>query len=209
VTEWNADAIWADDFHHAVHVALTGERTGYYAAYDGKLSTIARTIERGWLYQGEHYAPTGKPRGTSAAMLASETFVYCLQNHDQVGNRAFGERLGSLVSAQLYDAVSMLLLFLPMTPLLFMGQEWRSTTPFLYFTDHAPELGKKIVEGRRAEHAHTEIPDPQAASTFERSRLDWSEVRRALSRAIDRPPRCMARSWSFGVKKERKHASSS
>ncbi|CAN5718476.1 malto-oligosyltrehalose trehalohydrolase [soil metagenome] len=186
ITEWHADAVWADDFHHTLHVALTGEHDGYYSAYTGSADEIAKTITRGWLYEGEIYAPTGKSRGGSAAIIEASRLVYCLQNHDQVGNRALGDRLGALVSAHAYDAVTMLLLFLPMTPLLFMGQEWRSTTPFFYFTDHAPELGAKISEGRRREFAHfsafrdegarSAIPDPQARVTFERSRLDIAEA---------------------------------
>jgi maltooligosyltrehalose trehalohydrolase len=111
--------------------------------------------------------------------------VYCLQNHDQVGNRAFGDRLSAVVSPAQYRAVSTLLLFLPMTPLLFMGQEWAASSPFLFFTDHDAELGRLISEGRRGEFAafaafadpagRARIPDPQAASTFEASRLAWAE----------------------------------
>jgi maltooligosyltrehalose trehalohydrolase len=185
VTNDRIDAIWADDFHHQVRVTLTGEHDGYYAAYRPNVADLARTINRGWLYEGQTYPVTGKPRGTPADGLPPHAFVYCLQNHDQVGNRAFGDRLNAVVSPERYRAVSMLLLFLPMTPLLFMGQEWAASSPFLFFTDHEPELGRLISEGRRREFerfsdfcdpaARTAIPDPQAASSFEASRLRWGE----------------------------------
>jgi len=179
------DAAWADDFHHQLHVALTGERDGYYAAYGGSAADLAQTIERGWFYTGAPYPPTGRPRGREAPDLPAEAFVYCIQNHDQVGNRAFGDRLSEGVSAQDFAAATMLLLFLPMTPLLFMGQEWGASAPFLYFTDHEGDLAHRIAEGRRvefarfaafaAESARSSIPDPQDAATFARSRLDWAE----------------------------------
>jgi maltooligosyltrehalose trehalohydrolase len=185
VTSYGLDAVWADDFHHAVHVLLTGERDGYYGAYEGTAAEVARAIEHGWLYEGQTYAPTGKPRGRPATELSASRFVYCAQNHDQIGNRAFGTRLHQIAGIDAHCAASMLLLFLPMVPLLFMGDEWAASSPFLYFTDHEPRLGEAITEGRRAEFAHfaafadaearTRIPDPQAPSTFARSRLDWDE----------------------------------
>jgi maltooligosyltrehalose trehalohydrolase len=187
ITEYGLDAIWVDDFHHQVRVTLTLERDGYFAAYDPGLQGIARTINRGWLYEGQAYAPKGEPRGKSADGLAASSFVYCIQNHDQVGNRALGDRLSGQVPLDAYCAASMLLLCLPMTPLLFMGQEWASSSPFLYFTDHEADLGKLVSEGRRKEFAafaafadtslQTRIPDPQAPETFERSRLRWDERR--------------------------------
>jgi len=179
------DAVWADDFHHQVHVALTQERDGYYRGYEPGLGGIADTLSRGWLYEGEHYAPTGTSRGKRAEGLSAASFVYCIQNHDQVGNRALGERLSALASVDAYCAASTLLLLLPMTPLLFMGQEWAASTPFLYFTDHEEELGHAVSAGRREEFSsfsafadparRAEIPDPQARETFERSRLRWEE----------------------------------
>jgi maltooligosyltrehalose trehalohydrolase len=185
VTDFGLDAIWADDFHHAVHVTLTGERDGYYAGYEPGASAIARIIDHGWLYEGQSYAPTGRPRGTSAARLDVTSLIYAIQNHDQVGNRALGERLSSAISTDAYCAVSTLLLFLPMTPLLFAGQEWAASSPFIYFTDHDPELGRLISEGRRREFkafsafsdpgARAAIPDPQDVETFQRSRLKWDE----------------------------------
>lgn len=188
VTEYGLDGVWADDFHHQVRVTLTRERDGYYAAYRPGTAGIARTITHGWLYEGQPVPTSGKPRGKTAAALAAEAFVYCIQNHDQVGNRALGDRLNHVVSSDAYLAVSLLLLLLPMTPLLFMGQEWAASSPFCYFTDHDAELGALVTAGRRREFAHFEafaseegrqsIPDPQARTTFERSRLDWNERER-------------------------------
>lgn len=185
VTELGLSAVWADDFHHQAHVVLTGERDGYYRAYRSDVRDLARVIERGWLYEGQVFEPWGRPRGGAADALEAEAFVYCLQNHDQIGNRARGERLHSLVSLEAYLAVSTLLLLLPTTPLLFMGQEWGASAPFLYFTDHEPELGAAVTRGRREEfagfagfadpHLRERIPDPQAESTFLRSKLDWQE----------------------------------
>ena len=186
ITEWKLDGMWSDDFHHQVRVTLTGERDGYYAAFTPGVADLARTIERGWLFEGQFYPPFGKPRGKPADGVDRASLVYCLDNHDQVGNRAAGDRLSRSVSLETYCAVSLLLLLLPSVPLIFMGQEWYATTPFAYFTDHDVELGRKITEGRRKEFAafvsHGDpslVPDPQARETFERSRLDWNEVSRA------------------------------
>jgi maltooligosyltrehalose trehalohydrolase len=184
VRQKDLDGIWADDFHHEVHVALTRERDGYYGAYTGYASELARTIQRGWLYSGEVYAPSGQPRGRPAPELDAKAFVYCIQNHDQIGNRGLGKRLSSLTDIDGFAAASLVLLLLPMTPLLFMGQEWAATSPFLYFTDHDEDLGRKITEGRRKEFAHfeafgagssVEVPDPQLESTWRKSVLDWDE----------------------------------
>jgi maltooligosyltrehalose trehalohydrolase len=185
LTRDGVHAIWADDFHHQVRVTLTGEREGYFAAYTSGVADLARAINRGWLYEGQVYPPSGQRRGAPADDLEASAFVYCLQNHDQIGNRALGERLCAAVSADQYRAASMLLLFLPMVPLLFMGQEWAASSPFLYFTDHEPELGRQISAGRRREFAgfaafsdpaaRDRIPDPQSVTTYEASRLRWAE----------------------------------
>ncbi|HSU38554.1 MAG TPA: alpha-amylase family glycosyl hydrolase, partial [Polyangiaceae bacterium] len=127
VREHGLDAIWADDFHHQMHVTLTGERDGYYGAYTPGAADVARAIAEGWLYSGQVFPPSGKPRGASARGLPSESLVYCLQNHDQIGNRALGERLSALTSPSAYRAAYVLLLTLPMTPLLFMGDEWAAS----------------------------------------------------------------------------------
>ncbi len=179
------DAVWADDFHHQMRVTLTGEQDGYYRAYAPSVADLARTIRRGWLYEGQAYAPTGLPRGTRADALTAGELVYCIQNHDQIGNRALGTRLNHDVPSEAYAAASMLLLFLPMTVLVFMGQEWAASSPFAYFTDHDAEIGEKVSRGRREEFkgfrgfddegARQGIPDPQAEATFLRSKLDWAE----------------------------------
>jgi maltooligosyltrehalose trehalohydrolase len=194
VEEMGLQAIWADDFHHAVHVTLTGEQDGYYAGYRPQAQTVADAIAAGWLYTGQTYPSSGKPRGRPAPGLPAQAFVYCLQNHDQVGNRALGERLSALVPQEAYCAASTLFLFLPMTPLMFMGQEWGATSPFLFFTDHEPELGRLIGEGRRAEFksfraftdpaARAAIPDPQDEQTFARSRLRWEDLQEERHRRI-------------------------
>ncbi|HEX2870073.1 MAG TPA: malto-oligosyltrehalose trehalohydrolase [Polyangiaceae bacterium] len=185
VTAEGLDALWADDFHHQLRVTLTGEQRGYFGAYTPSIVGLAEVIQRGWWYTGQLNPVQGEPRGTPAEHLAAEAFVYCIQNHDQIGNRALGERLTASVSRELYLSASLLLLFLPTTPLLFMGQEWGASTPFLYFTDHDPELGRQVSEGRRREfagfpefsepQARERIPDPQAEATFLASKLRWNE----------------------------------
>jgi maltooligosyltrehalose trehalohydrolase len=185
VDEWHVDGVWADDFHHHLRVTLTGEREGYYGCYEPGAKGVAEAIRHGWSYCGQEYPQTGRPRGKDASHLPAEAFVYCIQNHDQIGNRALGERLTEHVSIDAYCAASMLLLFLPTTPLLFMGQEWAASAPFQFFTDHEAELGHAVSRGRREEFRHfssfsdprlrEKIPDPQSRDTFLRSRLDWSE----------------------------------
>jgi maltooligosyltrehalose trehalohydrolase len=194
VSTFGLDAVWADDFHHQVRVLLTGEREGYYAAYEPSVERLADTIRSGWLFAGQLYPPTGQPRGKDASRLPADAFVYCIQNHDQIGNRALGDRLNAAVSIDAYCAVSALLATLPMTPLLFMGQEWAATTPFQFFTDHDEELGRLVSEGRLNEFRHFEsfrdpdarrrIPDPQAPETFLRSRLRWEERARGEHRRV-------------------------
>ncbi|WP_407660033.1 malto-oligosyltrehalose trehalohydrolase [Hyalangium gracile] len=178
------DGVWADDFHHQLRRAFAGDSEGYYQDYTGSAEDIARTLRQGWFYEGQESKNLGHARGTSASGLSPRGFVHCIQNHDQVGNRAHGERLGHDVSPAAFRAMSTLLLLSPYTPLLFMGQEWNASTPFLYFTDHNEELGRLVTEGRRKEFAGftrfagDTVPDPQAVATFERSRLDWSEAER-------------------------------
>jgi maltooligosyltrehalose trehalohydrolase len=185
VTGHGLDALWADDFHHQLRVTLTGERSGYYAAYQASTRALAEVINQGWLYRGQLDPLTQRPRGSSCESLSAAQLVYCVQNHDQIGNRAFGDRLQERAGLAAFRAASLLLLFLPMTPLLFMGQEWGAATPFLYFTDHEAELGQRVSAGRRLEFARFEefseellrekIPDPQAVATFRASKLRWSE----------------------------------
>jgi maltooligosyltrehalose trehalohydrolase len=182
---WGLDAVWADDFHHVARRLSGGRDEGYYRDFAGTTNELARTLRDGWLYQGEWSAHEGGPRGTSTAGLPLTRFVICLQNHDQIGNRALGERLHHEVAPEVCRALTAVLLLAPETPLLFMGQEWAATSPFLYFTDHAEALGRLVSEGRRAEFrdfsafadpaARERIPDPQAPDTFARSRLEWDE----------------------------------
>ena len=182
---WGLDGVWADDFHHVARRLAAGDEEGYYRDYAGTTREMARTLRDGWLYQGEPSVHEGGPRGTSPAGLSLSRFVICLQNHDQVGNRAFGERLHHQVAPEVFRALTAVLLLAPETPLLFMGQEWAATSPFLYFTDHQNALGRLVSEGRRSEFRHFRafadpatrdtIPDPQAEETFLRSRLDWGE----------------------------------
>jgi maltooligosyltrehalose trehalohydrolase len=183
------DGVWADDMHHSLRRLVAGDREGYYAAYEGTTAELARTLQQGWLYEGERYEPTGEERGTPSDGIAPQHFVHCIQNHDQVGNRALGERLHHEIGLDAYRAASTLLLLTPYTPLLWMGQEWAASSPFLYFTDHPDALGRLVTEGRREEFSgfsqfadsalRERIPDPQAEETFRRSRLLWEERERA------------------------------
>ncbi|MFN2509128.1 MAG: malto-oligosyltrehalose trehalohydrolase [Chthoniobacterales bacterium] len=183
---YGLDAAWADDFHHVLRVMLTTEREGYYANYEGTATELAQTVRHGWLFRGQAQSTTGKPRGGDTTELAPQQFVCCISNHDQTGNRAFGERLGRVISPAAYRAASALLCLIPQTPLLFMGQEWSASTPFQFFTDHNAQLGSAVTKGRRREFRHfaafrdtallTTIPDPQAESTFRNSKLRWEEL---------------------------------
>ncbi|MEP0546218.1 MAG: malto-oligosyltrehalose trehalohydrolase [Rhodothermales bacterium] len=175
------DAVWADDLHHLVRNIVAGDTEGYYADFaDATTADIAETVERGWFYDGRPSKTTAKPRGTSADPIRPAQCVVCIQNHDQIGNRPAGDRLPDSVEPAAYRAASALLLFAPELPLLFMGQEWAATAPFQFFTDHNAELGPLVSAGRRSEFEDFPgfggaVPDPQDASTFERSRLDWDE----------------------------------
>jgi maltooligosyltrehalose trehalohydrolase len=183
---YGVDAIWADDFHHHLRRRIAGDHEGYFRSYTGATADIARTIQSGWFFTGQVAEQTGKPRGTDPSPLGLEQFVFCIQNHDQIGNRPYGDRLLATSGAAAYRAASALLLCAPQTPLLFMGQEWGATTPFLFFTDHDEALGRGVTEGRRAEFSsfsafrdpatRESIPDPQSPRSFEASRLKWSEM---------------------------------
>ncbi|HWK89175.1 MAG TPA: malto-oligosyltrehalose trehalohydrolase, partial [Longimicrobium sp.] len=182
------DAVWADDLHHQLRRHTAGDHEGYFADYTGTAEDVAETLRRGWFYEGQASRNRGGPRGTPAEGLPPRGFVHCIQNHDQVGNRALGDRLTESVPLPVYRAASALLLLSPYTPLLWMGQEWAATTPFQYFTEHPDELGRLVTEGRRREFGkfsafadpavRERIPDPQAPETFARSRLRWDEAER-------------------------------
>lgn len=177
-------AQWNDDFHHIAHVLLTGEHDGYYASYAQRpYEQLARVLAEGFAYQGEPYGETGEPRGERSSGLAITSFIDFLQNHDQIGNRALGDRLVTLTTPERLKAGLALLLLSPHIPMLFMGEEYGARQPFLYFCDYEGELAEAITSGRRAEFAgfkafagaSERIPDPNAVSTFERSRLRWSD----------------------------------
>jgi maltooligosyltrehalose trehalohydrolase len=177
---YGLDAVWNEDFHHALHALLTGDRNGYYQDF-GPLQALARALRRGLVYDGRYSAYRQRRHGRPAAGLPGRRFVGCLQNHDQVGNRPLGERSSRLLSPGRLKIGAALVLSAPFVPLLFQGEEWGAATPFLYFTEHGdPALGEAVRDGRRKELAAfgwdvAAMPDPQAPETFERSRLDWSE----------------------------------
>jgi maltooligosyltrehalose trehalohydrolase len=205
------DAQWTDDVHHCLHVLLTGEREGYYEDFQDPIHQLARSMAEGFAYQGEISPHRGKPRGEPSRHLPTTAFVICLQNHDQIGNRAMGERLTELADPQALRAATALVLLAPFIPMLFMGEEFESRTPFLFFTDHNKDLAELVRTGRRDEFKHfaafqdperlERIPDPNATETFAASIPDFSLAERgsdfhrsllALRRARIMPgiPRC-------------------
>ena len=183
---WNFNAGWADDFHHSLRVSHTGESMSYLGSYAGSIPEMVDLLEHGWLFRGQEYPFTGRRRGTPSQHLPPEAFVCCISNHDQVGNRPFGDRLNALISAQEYRALSLFFCLIPYTPMLFMGQEWAASTPFAFFCDFADELGPKIRRYRAEELRRAgllgegqEIPDPQMEESFLRSKLQWAELGQA------------------------------
>jgi maltooligosyltrehalose trehalohydrolase len=172
------DSAWCDDLHHSVHAALTGEREGYYADF-GSLRDIAKALRQGWVYDGIESAYRGRRHGAPPSGLDGRHFVVFSQNHDQVGNRALGDRLTRIVDAERLKLAAGLVLLSPFVPLLFMGEEYGETAPFLYFTDHGDDdLNTAVREGRAREfrafaRAGTLI-DPHDPEAFLRSRLDWA-----------------------------------
>jgi malto-oligosyltrehalose trehalohydrolase len=177
------DAQWNDDLHHAAHALITGEAGGYYADFaDAPADRLRRALAEGFVYQGEPSRHQGgKPRGERSADLSPLAFVGFLQNHDQIGNRALGERLTRLAPREAVAACQAVLLLCPHVPLLFMGEEWGASTPFLYFCEFHGALAQAVRDGRRREFAaffaHAEdVPDPLDDATFAASQLDWSEL---------------------------------
>ncbi len=181
-------AQWNDDIHHALHILATREVHGYYMDYAANpIEHLGRCLSTGFAYQGEH-SPyrQGNPRGEPSAHLPPAAFIAFLQNHDQIGNRAFGERIGLLTTPAALRAITAILLLAPSPPLLFMGQEWCADEPFLFFCDFEAELAGLVTEGRRREfasfppfddaQARATIPDPNALATFQRSVLDWNKL---------------------------------
>lgn len=186
-TQPGYDAQWNDDIHHCMHLLLTGENSGYYQDYaDNGLRHLGRCLTEGFAYQGEYSRYRGACRGEASEHLPPSAFVAFLQNHDQIGNRACGERLSVLVADAPRRALVSILLLAPSPPLLFMGEEWATRRPFLYFCDFDDELAEAVRDGRREEFSHfpefaTEgatqrIPDPNAPASYRASCLDWSEL---------------------------------
>ena len=180
---YGIDAAWADEWHYAVHAALSGEGTGDYEDF-GPLPTLAKALRQAWVYDGSYSPNRRRVHGRPPTGLSGSQFVVFTQNHDRVGNRALGERSGALMSDGRLRIASALLLTSPFVPMLFQGEEWGATTPFQYFTDHQdPDLGRAVSEGRRREFAAPgldpgDVPDPQDPAVFERSRLDWTQPRK-------------------------------
>jgi len=180
---YGLDAQWSDDFHHALHVALTGETAGYYADFE-PLSALAKVCEKGFFHDGTWSSFRGRHHGAriDSAVLPAWRLVVCSQNHDQIGNRARGDRLTEHLDDDQLACAALLTLCGPFTPMLFMGEEWAASTPFQFFTSHPePELGRVTAEGRISEFERmgwdpSVVPDPQDPATFERSKLDWTEL---------------------------------
>jgi maltooligosyltrehalose trehalohydrolase len=174
-------AQWSDDFHHALHTVLTGERSGYYADF-GTLAALAQALTNAFIYDGRYSRFRDRRHGRSVTGLSGHRFFGYMQNHDQIGNRAQGERSSHLLSLGRLKIAAGLVLTSPFVPLLYQGEEWGASTPFQYFTDHEDaELGRAVSAGRRSEYAAfgwsaEEVPDPQDPTTYMRSRLDWREL---------------------------------
>src|SRR5262249_49265572 len=183
------DGQWNDDVHHCLHVILTGETDGYYEDYtDNPHAMLCRCLAEGFAYQGQMSAHQGTARGEHSSHLPPTAFVNFLQNHDQIGNRAFGERIDAIArSPEALRAANSVLLLAPSIPMLFMGEEWDAREPFPYFCDFEPELAAKVREGRRHEFARfakfrdalglERIPDPTDESTYASARLDWMRLK--------------------------------
>ncbi len=183
---WGLDGVWSEDFHHTARVAATGRSEGYYTDYRGTPQELISCVKRAFLYQGQRYQWHGKLRGTVVSREPAEGFVFFIQNHDQIANQLRGDRLHQKTSPGVYRALTALLLLAPETPMLFMGQEFAASSPFLFFVDFPPgELAGQIHQGRKeflaqfpsygSQDAQAAIIDPCAPAVFERSKLDWSE----------------------------------
>jgi maltooligosyltrehalose trehalohydrolase len=185
---YGIDAQWSDDFHHSVHTLLTKETKGYYADFAG-IAPLVKTLQAGWFYNGQYSENRQRSYGNSPAGISPSRFVVCNQNHDQVGNRAAGDRLNAQINLEAMKLAAGITLLSPFTPLLFMGEEYGETAPFQYFTSHGdPALVEAVRKGRRAEFAafgwEQEVPDPQKEETFQRSKLNHAEKAQQPHRAL-------------------------
>ena len=186
---YGLDAAWADEWHHALHAVLTGETSGYYRDF-GPLALLAKALRQAWVYDGTYSPHRDRVHGRPPTGLHGRQFVVATQNHDQVGNRAQGDRLAHLASPGRVRIAAALLLTSPFVPLLFQGEEWAASTPFRYFTDHDdPDLGRAVSEGRRREFSYfgwapEDVPDPQDPATFAASMLRWDEPARGEHAAV-------------------------
>ena len=181
-------AQWNDDVHHGLHTAATGEASGYYAEYAGDTAKLGRALAEGFSFQGEMMVYRGESRGEPSAHLPPAAFVSFLQNHDQIGNRAFGDRITAAAAPEAVRAIAVLYLLAPQIPMLFMGEEWAAVQPFPFFCDFGPELAAAVRKGRREEFARfpefrdpatqDRIPDPTAEETFRAAKLDWADLTR-------------------------------
>src|ERR1700677_4729138 len=191
---WGFDAAWADDFHHIIRVNRTGEQFDYYRMYRGTLDELAGALQNGWYYRGEMNPITHKPRGEPCDDFPPESFVYCISNHDQVGNRVDGDRFHHAIDQPTYRALSLFLCLVPYTPMLFMGQEWGASSPFPFFIDKSEEMGVKVFEGRRREFLERgtvtdarqleKMLHPQHIETFQRAKLIWDEIAKKDHQAL-------------------------
>lgn len=191
--------MWSDDFHHTARVALTGRYEAYYSDYRGTAQELISVVKRGFLYQGQQYQWQNQPRGSVVTSEPAQAFVFYLQNHDQVANRLWGERIHTLTSPAQYRAAAALMLLAPETPMLFMGQEFGASSPFLFFANHKEDLAPVIYRGRKEflsqcpgrRAALDSLPDPSNASTFECCKLDCAERQQRAD--IDRFPQDLLR----------------
>src|SRR6185436_17848703 len=182
---YGLDALWNDDFHHSATVALTGRSEAYYSDYHGSPQELISAVKHGYLFQGQRYAWQNNPRGHPALDLDSASFVVYLQNHDQVANSGRGRRVHLLAHPGRYRAVTALVLLAPSTPMLFQGQEFAASAPFLFFADHGPDLAPSVSAGRgqfltqfpslASAESQRQLADPSLPSTFESCKLDWRE----------------------------------
>lgn len=186
-------AQWNDDLHHVLHTAATGELAGYYGDYHGDDRKLGRALAEGFAFQGEDMVYRGSPRGEPCAHLSPDAFIAFIQNHDQIGNRAFGERLSEIAPLEALRAVVAVYLLAPQIPMLFMGEEWGASQPFPFFCDFHGELADAVRKGRREEFAkfpefadpaiRERIPDPQSPDTFMSAKLDWNELEAAANKS--------------------------